>query len=76
LGGARAEGAISFRGVGGSSRAGDKNVAREAKVELTCADGGGVEVEVEVERGGWEMQSRYRAITCGAWHNARLLLIG
>jgi hypothetical protein len=66
LGGARAEGAISFGGVGASSRAGDKNVAREEKVELTCADGGGVEVEGGGE--GWLgiaiALSRYRAITC------------
>ena len=63
MGGARAEGAISFGGVGGPSRSGDKNVAREEKVELTCADGGGVEVDLEVERGGWRLQSRYHAIT-------------
>lgn len=63
MGGARAEGAISFGGVGGPIRSCDKNVAREEKVELTCADGGGVEVEMKMERGGWRLQSRYRAIT-------------
>ena len=52
MGGARAEGAISFGGVGGPSRSGDKNVAREEKVELTCADGGGVEVDLEEEAAG------------------------